>query len=376
MQTTLTPAVDPALSRKPRFQFPRRFRFTRIGRFFTGMTVLVSVAAFNTGNNPLYLLFGMMLSLIIISGILSEQVLQKVTVSRDIPPRFFAGQEGIVMLRVKNTKKRAPSFSLRISDRIQGIPRDQHPSIYLLRVDAGQEASAFYRYTFPRRGVWQLEGVEVATSFPFELFRKGLDIDLEQEVVVFPRPAPPPPLPLLASLPQGSQPRPYRGSEGDFFALKEHRPGDDLRQVHWKASAKRDQLVTRELERQEAQRYAICFENLWIPLGRTEPENVAAHRQRLEQAIAVCAGLAQHLIRLGHPVALVTLSGRTPYGSGLQHLDRIWHHLARLNFVGDPQAEPLPQHPTWSLAPTETCIVLGHPVPLSIPARVVARIPF
>ncbi|NJO85516.1 MAG: hypothetical protein HC818_01505 [Synechococcaceae cyanobacterium RM1_1_27] len=204
----------------PRFRFPRRFRFTRIGRFFTGMTILVSVAAFNTGNNPLYLLFGMMLSLIIISGVLSEQVLQKVVVSRDIPPRFFAGQEGIVMLRVKNTKKRAPSFSLRISDRIRGIPRDQHPSIYLLRVDAGQEASAFYRHTFPRRGVWQLEGVEVATSFPFELFRKGLDIVLEQEVVVFPRPAPPPPLPLLASLPQGSQPRPYRGSEGDFLPSK------------------------------------------------------------------------------------------------------------------------------------------------------------
>ncbi|NJO85517.1 MAG: DUF58 domain-containing protein [Synechococcaceae cyanobacterium RM1_1_27] len=146
--------------------------------------------------------------------------------------------------------------------------------------------------------------------------------------------------------------------------------------MHWKASAKRDQLLTRELERQEAQRYAICFENIWIPLGIAAPEDTVAHRQRLEQAIEVCAGLAQHLIRLGHPVALVTLSGRTSYGSGLQHLDRIWHQLARLSFVGDPQAEPLQHPPTWSLAPTETCIVLGHPVPLSMPARVVARIPF
>ena len=55
---------------------PRRLSFTREGKYFVGITLGVGFAAINTGNNLLYLLLGMMLSLIIASGIMSEMSLR------------------------------------------------------------------------------------------------------------------------------------------------------------------------------------------------------------------------------------------------------------------------------------------------------------
>ena len=47
---------------------PRKLLFTRDGRWFVGMTIFVGAGAVNTGNNLLYLVLGMMLGLIIVSG--------------------------------------------------------------------------------------------------------------------------------------------------------------------------------------------------------------------------------------------------------------------------------------------------------------------
>ena len=47
-------------------------------------------------NNLLYLLLGMMLAMIIVSGILSESTLRKLEVNRRLPERIFSGQPTLV----------------------------------------------------------------------------------------------------------------------------------------------------------------------------------------------------------------------------------------------------------------------------------------
>jgi hypothetical protein len=182
-------AVPAKLSSKERVRFLRRLRFTRIGGWFVGITLLVSIAAFNTGNNPLYLVLGMLLSLILLSGFLSELTLKDLEVSRQLPSRIFAGQPVLVGLTLVNRKRRLPSFSLQVRERIEGLKRTDWPSSYVLRLDPGAKLDTFYQHTFPRRGVWQLQGFEIATSFPFELFRKAVAIEEPQAVIVFPQPA-------------------------------------------------------------------------------------------------------------------------------------------------------------------------------------------
>ena len=69
------------------FRPPRRLKLTREGKYFIGITFGVGFAAINTGNNLLYLLLGMLLSLIVVSGVLSELSLRELTVVRRLPPR-------------------------------------------------------------------------------------------------------------------------------------------------------------------------------------------------------------------------------------------------------------------------------------------------
>jgi len=346
----------------PKFRFPRRFRFTRIGRRFVGITLLVSVAAFNTGNNPLYLLLGMLLSLILISGMLSDATLKDLEVSRQLANRIFAGQPVLVGLTLTNRKRHLPSFSLQVSERIEGLQREEWPSSYILRADARSSVNSFYRHTFPKRGAWQLQGFEIATSFPFELFRKGVEIADPQTVIVFPQPAPVHGLLLWDQFSGGSQLRPQPGQEGDYLSLRQHRPQDDVRSIHWKISAKRDQLMTRELERPRSQAITLCFENRWQP----QRENPEIHRDKLERAVERCAGILSYLIQEGHPVALVTLQERTRFGADLAHQDRLLSVLAQLTFVGDPQLNKEftqgSSHPrvAFSLTAQDRCLLVAH----------------
>ena len=103
---------EPAKKKEKRPTPWQRFRTTREGKAFIFVTGGVGLAAINTGNNLLFLIFGFMLSLIVMSGILSEIVLRNVRVSRRLPERAFAGATTLIEVRLKNDKSWAPSYSL------------------------------------------------------------------------------------------------------------------------------------------------------------------------------------------------------------------------------------------------------------------------
>src|SRR3954466_8321322 len=99
--------ASPAMSSAPRNRRGgRQLRFTREGRVFVFVTFGLGFAAVNTGTNLMYLVFGFMLSLIILSGVLSEHVLRKLTITRHLPKRAFAGEPMLIEIAVKNDKER------------------------------------------------------------------------------------------------------------------------------------------------------------------------------------------------------------------------------------------------------------------------------
>jgi uncharacterized protein (DUF58 family) len=327
------------------------------------LSVGVGFAAINTGNNLLYLLLGWMLSFIIASGVLSEATLKLLVVDRRPPPRIFASEPFLMEVVIKNGKPNRASYSIEVEDLQGRTPIDKR--CYFLKIPEGKSQRTSYRHTFVRRGLYTLTGYRLATKFPFALFRKSRDVDAPLDVLVYPArvsvPRPPP-----RSATRGDATADRLGRRGEFFGLREHRAGDDRRDVHWKSSARSGRLLVREYEDELARRLVIGVDNS-LPLevrdavaANASDESAPVgpwsngfgamtpafeeHVSAVERAISTAASLAAAYLEVGWSVELVARGTHVASGMGRQHEARISRALALLPYVGDDVAfAPMPK---------------------------------
>jgi uncharacterized protein (DUF58 family) len=225
-------------------KWPRRLKLTREGKYFIFITFGVGVAAINTGNNLLYLLLGMLLSLIIVSGVLSELSLRHLTVTRRLPPRAQVGRPHLVEIEVYNHKQRVPSYAIEVEDLRAGQPADKR--CFFLKISPRSAQVAAYRRTPARRGRDHHIGFRVATRFPFGLFEKSREVSADDELIIYPAVDP-------VRLPQmdagdrtGGESSLGRGNGDEIHGLRLMRDGDDPRDIYWRKSTLPDQKVLRE----------------------------------------------------------------------------------------------------------------------------------
>jgi uncharacterized protein (DUF58 family) len=311
---------------------PRTLKRTREGNYFIGITIGVGFAAINTGNNLLYLLLGMMLSLIIASGVMSESTLRELEVSRQPPLRIHANRPFLMGIGLKNDKRRLASFSVEVEDLVDDKPLDK--KCYFLKLPAGRLQHTSYRHVFTRRGRYQFSGFRVSTKFPFALFRKSRRISLASEVIVFPEL-----VPVRSTLPPrahtiGEESRGARGRAGEFHGLRDWRDGDDPRAIHWSSSARKGKPIVREYEDEAARRVSIFLDN-GLPGGEACSDEKL--RDTLERAISVAASLASDYLERGYIVRVVTRGegARPEWLSNPAQLPRLLRTLALLPAVSD-----------------------------------------
>ncbi len=305
-----------------RFKLPRRFPPTKEGWWFLVATLLVGAAAVNGGINLLFLIFGMMLFLILASGVMSELALKDLEVSRRPPTAIHARAPFLMGMAVKNLKPRLPTFSLEVEDLLEGRPVERR--CYYLKLPAGRTQETAYRHTLPRRGLWKLSGFRLSTRFPFGLIRKSRDVDAGAELLVYPALVPVPDLGLQTRATDRDhfdESRPSR--RGEFHGLREYRVGDDPRDIHWKASAKRGRFVIRESEEESGRALMVILEHeASTSFAEEGPDNP------FEAAVSLAASVVLTLARRGFQVGLLTTEGLILPGSGGVHTAAMLKALA------------------------------------------------
>lgn len=115
----------------------------------------------------------------------------------------------------------------------------------------GQPLVARYEVLCRRRGVFQVGPAEVVVVDPFSLSERRSNAGGIDRLVVYPRVERLTGFPAVRGLdPTVQSTRPTFSPQGgeDFFTLREYQQGDDLRKVHWPSSAKRDDLMIKQLE--------------------------------------------------------------------------------------------------------------------------------
>jgi uncharacterized protein (DUF58 family) len=309
--------------RRRRWGPPRKLRITRTGWSYLGFTIIVGLAAINTGNNLLFLLLGLLLAGVVLSGILSESTLRALSVERVLPADAQVGKPCLVGVRIFNHKRRASSYAVLAKDIAEA---GETGRAFALTIDGGHYKDVAYRWEPAKRGRVEFVRISLGTRFPFGLFEKWRECELPGEAVVFPREVPAPMVLPKRAAPLGETPSNAAGQGQEFFALRDIRAGDDARSIHWVTSARRGRPVVVERERERRRRIAVVVDNRPGAIG--SDRDGKAVDERLDRLAEGAAALIHRAIRDGCEVSLATSDAAVPTGAGGAHERRLLRMLA------------------------------------------------
>ena len=384
----LTVFIVPPLARSARVEvanldFP--FEPTSGGGVFLVIIIVVGFAAWNTGNNLLFLVFSLLCSTLFVGWIAARTSLRDLTVSARFPDHIFAAEPAPVIVTLRNTKRLLPSFSVFVEARGPGNESETTPTRrrYIKRLLAyfsyvPHHASAEQRVEqlFPKRGHVLIDGFELSTRFPFGFFRRRRRLRARDvDIIVYPKPEMIGDELHLLPMSAGRMPSLRRGAGHDLFSMRDYQPQDDLRHIDWKATARSRRLTVREFTSEDERRITIVLDTR-LPIEQGEPLQGVPLRERFEKGVVHTASLLNHFIDERAEVRLVLGDEVGPFGSGMEQLYRCLKRLALVTPIESAQTESLEIDSTMKTSVTgeavghDYAILLTAASPGSIPANI------
>ncbi|MDQ4025662.1 MAG: DUF58 domain-containing protein [Actinomycetota bacterium] len=181
------------------------------------------------------------------SGLIVSHRLSAAVVSRSVPARARVGQSVTVALRVHNpSAKRLPV--MRIEDR---FPAFEELSVASEAVPPGGATVIELEREAIARGVFEQGDATLVTGAPFGLVRTKRGGFVKSRAIVHPawRELRAFPLPETPAATADEALAVTRSGHGEVFAgVRDYRPGDQQRWVHWRTTARTGRLVVREHE--------------------------------------------------------------------------------------------------------------------------------
>jgi uncharacterized protein (DUF58 family) len=327
----------------------RRYALGTATFVYIGITLLIALGAFNSQNNLLFWTFGFAMAALLVSGLISGSMLMGVEIVRVSIAEAQVGEFIRIRYRVHNRNRLVPVFALLISeeglippgrrffkflrgrrrDDLSALPVMTVPIAFVAQLGAGETVHVEAIALAKRRGRVMFTSIIAHSSFPFGLMRKILHISQGGTTVIRPAVIHPP----TGLLKHGSSTglsgavsrRPGPGEE--FFSLREYVPGDGIRSIAWKASARRGSLLVRQNAMPSPGRLWIVL-RLRSTVGSTIED---------EHAISLAAGVAHQAEKHGMEYGLATPLTRTLIHPrhGPIHLARLMTELGMLELGPD-----------------------------------------
>jgi uncharacterized protein (DUF58 family) len=337
---------------------------TRAGMIYILISVVIAIAAINTGNNLLYVVVAALLSAILVSGIASALVLRSLALDVHLPEHVFAGRPMLARLLLRNASSWLPSFSIRVvpakrkknkdhwrweastfdwprnrapekqwlhlPDRRLRRVRDElekpllQESVYFPFLAPGQELRADLEMTFPARGRYAEKNFGLATRFPFAFLMKTRRMNLPRELIVYPAVESTEQFFEVLPMVTGEFETFIRGRGNDLYLIREYMPDDSARHVDWKATARTGALKVREFSREDERKLRIVFDN---------PAPGVLQPAVYEQAVNLAASLAWHFDHEDVEVSFVA--------PGLEPTEDVFAFLRYLALVEPQEATPI-----------------------------------
>lgn len=286
-------------------------KITREGFRLVLATSLIGLASLNTGNNLMYLILSVMLSIFFLSLLITYVNLRGISIEIESSDDLFVGKTSRIKLRYSKKNSFLSSRSFSISAPPKGPLRILD---YVDILKSGGRIEKTINVTPLKRGMLDLKDTLILkTGFPFIFTENSIRPDVKGTLLVYPALKD---IDLLMDPYISEGKRPFTG-ERDLQKIRQYRYGDDRRFIHWKATAKTGELMIKESAIEETIRITIFFDNFRPPL----PE-------AFEESISFAASLSAKFIEAGYFVRFITCLKTIPFGTGMEHLRKILDHLA------------------------------------------------
>jgi len=277
---------------------------TTRGRCFLAAGAAAALSALVLGQHDLLRVAVLVLVLPLASALLVYRTRYRLASSRRMEPaRVCAGDEARALLRLENVS-RVPTGVLLLEDRIPYV-LGTRPRFILDRVESHGVRQVAYGIRSQQRGRYTVGPLTIRLRDPFgmcELVRSFTAVD---SFVVTPVIESLPSLPLAGDwVGTGeSRSRSIASAGDDDVVTREYRRGDDLRRVHWRATAHYGELMVRREEQPWGNRAVLLLDT-----RRT------AHRgdgptSSFEAAVSAAGSIGVFLGRAGYRIDLITDSG-------------------------------------------------------------------
>jgi uncharacterized protein (DUF58 family) len=295
----------------------QRLLWTREGVMY----ILVWLGLLATGLyqqiNLILLVAGLAAGPIVGSIFASAAMLRRLRVTRRVPPYVFSGEPLPIDYTLENDRPWTAALALVIEDDLVPLDRTVSgsgsltPSVFFARVPARERARVRWQGPSPRRGKYRFRTMDLVTRSPFGLLERRVTLFESDTVIVYPRVGQ---LSRRWHLIQRQASETRRGLRHDrsaqqqeYHGLRDYRPGDSPRWIHWRTSARLGKPMVKEFEQLNEQDLAILLDP-WLPRTKVTTEQ----REALEQAIQFAATVCLETCRQQGRRLLLGWTGPTP----------------------------------------------------------------
>lgn len=280
----------------------------------------------------LYFMFMVVVSVPVLAQLFAWWSVRGIKVSRVAPTRLNEDEQAQVQVEVVN-HTHFPRFLLRVTDSLPvGLCDGQAPGLFLPGLEAGERAVLRYEIRPEIRGRYELGPLQVTSTDPAGIASKTAEVRDQQSVLVYPSFPRVRPCETVGS-PSAPTHESWRalsaGRGTDLYQVRPYQPGDEFRRIHWKATARTQQIQVVETEHPRLS--SLCL-IIAFPRGSNAG---SGKRSSLEYAVKVAAGLAWAVLEGGGQIRLICHADGKVQVAEVRHRDGMTEILERLALAGE-----------------------------------------
>lgn len=274
---------------------------TSRGQMFLGLGAVVALAGVVLGYRDVTRVGVLLLILPLLALLLVRPTPPTLRVQRIVSPaRLQPDHQGTVEVHFTNVGRRpTPMF---LAEEQFDYSLGDRPRFLLPRMVPGEGRRLRYTVRSRHRGAFNVGPITLRRRDPFGLTHVALQLPATVELLV---------LPYVWDLGDRRVAGQGRGTEGelpqmvslhgeDDVSIRQYRDGDELRRVHWPATAHRGEIMVRQEDRPARRRAVLLLD------CRAGAYPGTGYQVSFEWAVSAIASLARHLVKDGFVIHLLT----------------------------------------------------------------------